>query len=80
MTWKDKLKKYEGPESERYRTLGSAYNPDPDEEDRYEEMVEDICIRCGKKLKENEGFTDTRLGRQYDNICDACKRKNPNDP
>ena len=40
MTWKDEIKKYEGPESERYRTLNSAYNPDPDEEDRYEEYRE----------------------------------------
>ena len=73
--WKDILKD----EGERYRTLNSAYNPDPDEEDRNSQM-EDICIRCGNELKENEGFTNTRLGRMNDDICDACKRKHPNDP
>ena len=80
MTWKDEIKKYEGPESERYRTLNSAYNPDPDEEDRYEEMMDDLCISCGKKLKEGEGYNNLGHGRFFDSICDACKRRNPNDP
>ena len=49
MTWKDEIKKYEGPESERYRTLGSAYNPDPDEEDRYEEQYGESADKSKEK-------------------------------
>lgn len=65
MTWKDEIKKYEGPESERYRTLSSAYNPDPDEEDRlaeYEDsveyLVEEIEIECKRILDHLDTITD----------------------
>jgi len=76
MAWKDILKD----EGKRYRTLNSAETPDPDEKDRFEIDEGDFCINCGNELKEDEGFTNTRLGRKYDDICDACKRLSPHDP
>jgi len=48
--------------------------------DRFEIDEGDFCINCGNELKEDEGFTNTRLGRKYDDICDACKRLSPHDP
>ena len=71
MTWKDKIKKYEGPESERYRTLSSAYNPDPDEEDRlaeYEDsveyLVEEIETECKRILDHLDTITDKNTDKQ----------------
>lgn len=78
MDWKNIIKR----EDDRYKTLNSAYNPDPDEEeDRYGEMSPDLCSRCGKEMGENEGRREIRLKNgklirvEYDDICNRCKNR-----